>query len=128
MSIARIIPVLAYRDIAAAQAFLVNAFGFRAGRLDRDGNGNVVHGEVHHGDDVIWLHVVAPDHGMNAANPKTESSGHTVHVDDVDAHFTQAKAAGATILSEPRDQEYGQREYGARDPDGHQWWFATPLG
>lgn len=128
MTTDKIIPVLVYRDIAAAQAFLVKAFGFRAGLIHRGGDGNVVHAEVHHGDDVIWMHRVAPEHGMNPAAKETESTGLTVHVADVDRHFAQARAAGATILSEPRDQPYGQREYGARDPDGHQWWFATPLG
>jgi uncharacterized glyoxalase superfamily protein PhnB len=49
-----------------------------------------------------------------------------VYVTDVDAHFTRARLAGATIESEPRDMDYGQREYGAVDPEGHRWWFATP--
>jgi uncharacterized glyoxalase superfamily protein PhnB len=127
MSLEQIIPVLTYRDIAAAQDFLVKAFGFRAGRIDRDGNGTVVHAEVHHGGGVLWMHRVAPDQGMHAAAKDTESTGLVVHVADVDRHFAHAKAAGATLMSEPRDQPYGQREYGARDPDGHQWWFATPT-
>jgi uncharacterized glyoxalase superfamily protein PhnB len=127
MTTDRIIPVLTCRDIAAAQAFLVNAFGFRGLRLDRNKEGNAVHGEVQHGDQAIWLHRVAPDHGMHPGAKATESTGLVVHVADVDAHFARARAAGAEIMSEPCDQPYGQREYGARDPDGHQWWFATPL-
>ncbi|HEY4942652.1 MAG TPA: VOC family protein [Rhizomicrobium sp.] len=127
MAVDRIIPVLVYRDIAAAQAFLVKAFGFREGRLDRDGEGNIVHAEVHHGDNAIWIHRVTVAHGMSAARKDTASSGLVVHVEDVDAHFARARAAGAVIDSEPRDQEYGQREYGARDPEGRRWWFATPL-
>ena len=47
--------------------------------------------------------------------------------DDVDAHFGRARAAGAVVDSEPRDMPYGQREYGARDPEGHRWWFAARL-
>jgi uncharacterized glyoxalase superfamily protein PhnB len=39
----------------------------------------------------------------------------------------RAKAAGAEILMEPTDQEYGDRRYDARDPEGHFWSFATPL-
>ena len=125
MSAEQIIPVLTYRDIAAAQDFLVNAFGFRAGRIDRDGSGNVIHAEVHHGGGVIWMHRIAPEHGMHPASKDTESTGLVIHVADVDRHFAKAKAAGATLMSEPCDQPYGQREYGARDLDGHQWWFAT---
>jgi len=50
-----------------------------------------------------------------------------VHVADVDAHLAQAWAAGATIIDVLRDEDYGQRGYGARDPEGHSWWFATPF-
>jgi uncharacterized glyoxalase superfamily protein PhnB len=128
MSVEQIIPVLVYEDIAAAQAFLVKAFGFREGRLDRDGQGNVVHAEVHRGDRTIWIHRVTAAQGMHAPRKEGASSGLVVHVADVDAHYARARAAGATIDSEPRDQEYGQREYGARDPEGHRWWFATPKG
>jgi uncharacterized glyoxalase superfamily protein PhnB len=55
------------------------------------------------------------------------NSGLVVQVDDVDAHYQQSRAAGARIDNEPVDQPYGQREYGARDPEGHRWWFATPV-
>jgi MerR family transcriptional regulator, thiopeptide resistance regulator len=47
-------------------------------------------------------------------------------VDDVDAHFTRAREAGATIAAEPAN-EHGLRRYRAMDPEGHRWSFATPL-
>jgi uncharacterized glyoxalase superfamily protein PhnB len=47
-----------------------------------------------------------------------------VYVDDVDAHFEQAKAAGAEIVMKPTDQEYGDRRYDAKDPEGNFWSFA----
>jgi uncharacterized glyoxalase superfamily protein PhnB len=128
MPFERIIPVLTYRDIAAAHAFLVKAFGFRAGRLDHAADGSVVHGEVHHGDHEIWLHRVTAEHGMHPASKETESTGLSVQVADINSHYERAKAAGATLMSEPTDQPYGLREYGARDPDGHQWWFSMPIG
>jgi uncharacterized glyoxalase superfamily protein PhnB len=127
-AIRRTIPLLVYEDIEAAHDFLVRTFGFAAGSIERDGQGEVVHGEVTAGDVVIWLHRVSPEHEM--ASPRTmdaQSGGLVVHVDDVDAHFEHARAAGARIDSEPTDQEYGQREYGVRDTEGHRWWFATPL-
>ena len=55
------------------------------------------------------------------------SNGLVVFVADVDAHYRRARESGAMIESEPTDQPYGQREYGARDPEGHRWWFATRL-
>jgi uncharacterized glyoxalase superfamily protein PhnB len=51
-----------------------------------------------------------------------------VYVDDVDAHYERARAAGAEIVEEPTDQEHGERRYAAKDPEGHLWFFATPLG
>jgi len=50
-----------------------------------------------------------------------------VYVDDVDKHFERAKSAGATILSEPKDQFYGDRTYGAADVEGHHWSFAQHI-
>ena len=103
-------------------------FGFGPGGVQRDGQGVVVHGEVTAGDVVIWLHRVSGEHEM--ASPRTlaaQSGGLVVHVDDVDAHYKRARDAGARIDSEPTDQEYGQREYGVRDREGHRWWFATAL-
>lgn len=124
----RITPLLVYDDIEAGQDFLVSAFGLRTGRLDRDDQGRVVHGEVHVGDDVVWLHRAAAEHGL--ASPRTQdasSGGVVVDVDDVDSHYEHARAAGASIDHRPVDQPYGRREYEARDPEGHRWWFGTPL-
>jgi uncharacterized glyoxalase superfamily protein PhnB len=50
-----------------------------------------------------------------------------VYVTDVDAHYAQAKDAGARIFEEPADQAYGDRRYGAEDPEGHQWFFAQRI-
>ncbi|HET7680405.1 MAG TPA: VOC family protein [Xanthobacteraceae bacterium] len=117
-SFERLIPVLVYRYIAAAHDFLVQAFGFESGGVERDAAGKAVHGEVRVGSTAVWLHRMTAD---------LAGSGLVVHVSDVDAHFARARAAGARIQYEPTDQPYGQREYEARDPEGHRWWFATPL-
>jgi uncharacterized glyoxalase superfamily protein PhnB len=50
-----------------------------------------------------------------------------VYVDDVDKHYEHAKNAGAKILQEPADQFYGDRRYGASDPEGHEWYFASRI-
>ncbi len=86
----------------------------------------MVHGEVHLDGRRVWLHAAAS--GLSTPNQaKAQTGGIVVHVADVDAHFAHAKASGAAILSEPTDQDYGQREYGVRDPEGHSWWIATPT-
>ena len=58
---------------------------------------------------------------------RVANSGLVVYVDNVVAHYERARAAGARIDSQPVDQPYGQREYGARDPEGHRWYFVTPT-
>jgi MerR family transcriptional regulator, thiopeptide resistance regulator len=124
----RVIALLVYEDIPAAQNFLVEAFGFTPGSIHRDAQGQAVHGEVRAGELVIWLHRVAAEFRM--ASPRSlpaDSSGLVVFVDDVDAHYERAKARGARVEGEPSDKPYGQREYGVIDPEGHRWWFATPT-
>jgi len=124
----QVIPVLTYRDIPAAHDFLVTAFGFSGGGVHRTVDGQAVHGEVRAGGAAIWLHRVTAEHQLDS--PRTTdvaNAGLFVQVDDVDAHYERARAAGARIDSAPVDQPYGQREYGARDSEGHRWWFGAPV-
>jgi uncharacterized glyoxalase superfamily protein PhnB len=121
-------PVLVYEDINAAHDFLVDAFGLESGGVTVGADGRPVHGEVRASDASIWLHRVSPEHELSAASAlPTQSGGLAVLVDDVDAHHKHARAAGARIDTEPTDQPYGRREYGARDLEGHRWWFGTPT-
>ena len=50
-----------------------------------------------------------------------------IYVDDVDAHYGRARAAGAKILSDPEDMFWGDRTYMAQDPEGHRWTFAKQV-
>ena len=126
--VTRIIPLLVYEDIPAAHDFLVEAFGFKPGGIERNEKGLPVHAEVLAGDVTVWIHRVTAEHEMaSQASLPAANSGLVVHVDDVDAHYEHARAHGAIIETELQDQPYGQREYAARDPEGHRWWFASPL-
>jgi uncharacterized glyoxalase superfamily protein PhnB len=83
---------------------------------------------VNLGDQTVWLHRVVDE--LQLAPPKRTQlvhGGMVVHVPDVDAHWRHAREAGAEVIRDPADMEYGQREYEACDPEGHRWWFATPL-
>ena len=121
-----VIPVLPYRDIRAAHDYLVRVLGFTSGGVVEIDGGRVVHGEVRAGDRRFWLHEVAGSLASPAAGG-TRSAGIVVHVADVDAHHERAKAAGAEITRPPTDEDYGQREYGLRDCEGHEWYIATPT-
>ena len=77
------------------------------------------------GEQRIWLHAAAG--GLTTPQLSgSATSGIVVHVADVDAHFERAKAHNETLASST-DEDYGQREYGLQDPEGHNWYIATPT-
>ncbi|CAN5256026.1 VOC family protein [soil metagenome] len=122
----RITPYLLYADAAAALDWIAAAFGFTETLRHADDDGGVNHAEMELGGGSIMLGEPGPDY----RNPKV-MGGVTqlvhVYVEDADAHCARARAAGATIEREPADPEYGERNYGAVDPEGHRWFFAQKL-
>jgi uncharacterized glyoxalase superfamily protein PhnB len=124
----RFTPMLVYADAPAALAFLAEAFGFEERfRMDMP-DGSVGHAEVGLGDAVVM--VASEWSAGGVVSPLRLPALHAqihVLVDNVDAHHARARAAGATIATEPADQEYGMRSYRAIDPEGHRWIFAAPL-
>ncbi|MFE6685279.1 VOC family protein [Streptomyces sp. NPDC057743] len=118
-------PTLLYRDAPGAIRQLTEGFGFTvAARYDGE-DGAVLHAELAHGDGVVMLgskgHGGPFDEAMGDAGP----SGVYVVVDDPDAHCERARRAGVEILVPPTDQEYGSRDYLARDAEGTLWSFGT---
>jgi uncharacterized glyoxalase superfamily protein PhnB len=68
------------------------------------------------------------DHGwMGGEPPEPLRSTVSVYavVPDPDAHHARARAEGATIVREPAGEDYGSREYSARDLEGNPWCFGT---
>ena len=121
-----IVPYLLYKDCEAALDWLERAFGFEEELRYTGAEGYVNHAEMRLGDALIFM----GNPGEGYRNPKEighETVGLYVYVDDVDAHFERARAAGAVIREEPADQEYGERRYSARDPEGHLWYFAKVV-
>ena len=120
-------PYLLYSSCEDALDFLSRAFGFKEDLRYTGAEGYVNHAEMSIADG----HVYMGNPGPQYRNPKQlgqETVGIYVEVDeDVDAHYERAKAAGAEILEEPVDQPYGHRRYTARDPEGHQWYFAQVV-
>ena len=124
----RFTPMIVYADAPAALEFLAKAFGFEERfRMDMP-DGSVGHAELGLGDEIVM--VASEWHAGGVVSPLRLSAVHAqihVLVDDVDAHFARARAGGATLATEPTDQEYGTRSYRALDPEGHRWIFASPL-
>ena len=118
--------LLVYDDLPAAHEYLTRVYGLGAGPLHRDPGGRVVHGEVWAGDHVIRLHPA----GDGYQSPRAlggVTAMIVIAVDDADAHHARSAGSGADIIKEPVDQPYGVREYGARDLEGHLWYFHSPL-
>lgn len=131
----RISSALWYDEPRAAIDWLCKAFGFEVRLLVEGENGRVEHSELEYGDGLIMVGPPKPEKFPNTKSP-TQAGGNTqvlmVHVDDVEAHCQRAREAGATIVSEPTTQDYGDdywadRMYEARDLGGHHWWFAERL-
>jgi MerR family transcriptional regulator, thiopeptide resistance regulator len=120
--------LLVYNDIEAVHDELVTVFGFGPGTITRDESGRIVHGELHIGDGVVWMHPPSAEHDL-ASPASLGASTHcmAVMVDDVDRHHERAVAAGATVVYPPRNMAYGVREYAARDLEGGLWSFMSPL-
>jgi uncharacterized glyoxalase superfamily protein PhnB len=117
-----IIPSFRYPDARAAIAFLTDAFGFAEHAVHGGDDGVVQHAELKLGESYIMLGQARDDDGDRV--PGGPTSVYVV-IDDPDAHHARAAAAGAEIVQAPKDQEYGSREYAARDPAGNVWWFGT---
>ena len=109
-----VIPVLRYPDPGAAADWLVRAFGFTV-RL-RIANHRI---QMRAGEGCLTLAEgsVLPNHAVIVQ----------VRIENAREHCERARAAGAKILSEPKDHEYGERQYAAEDFHGHQWDFTETM-
>jgi PhnB protein len=121
-----ITPYLLYEDVAGALDWLAEAFGFEEVLRHEGPDGSVNHAEMRVGGESIMMGDPGPDY----RNPKrlgTRTSQLYVMVDDVDAHYERAKAAGAEISKELTAEDYGHRRYDACDPEGQLWSFAQAV-
>lgn len=123
---ATVAPYLYYEDARAAVEWLCRAFGFEQAIVFEGEGGRVEHAELRLGDGTVMLGQPGRDY-RSPNNRDGGTAGVHVYVDDVDAHFEQARAAGAVIHNEPTDQPYGDRRYDCDDLEGHNWFFATPI-
>ena len=121
-------PALIYTDAPAAIRFLVEAFGFVEelvvpGDADRD----IAHAELRWpAGGGVMLGSTGDDNEFCQREPGTAST--YVVTDAPDALFDRATAAGAEVVRELRDEEYGSRGFTVRDPEGNLWSFGTDRG
>jgi uncharacterized glyoxalase superfamily protein PhnB len=126
---ATVMPALHYKDAHAAIAFLCRAFGFEKNAVYEGEGGTVAHAQLTFGNGMVMLgSAKETEYGKLLVQPQ-QAGGVTMSVycivDQVDAHFERAKAAGAVIVREPVTQDYGGRDYTAKDPEGNVWTFGN---
>lgn len=115
-----VVPHVVYEDVGKAIAWLESVFGFREHFRYGDGPSGA---QMYAGKAIIMLGEARPRRSTPAsAGGWTQAL--TIFVDDVDGHYARAKAAGAKIVEEPHETEYGEYQYAAEDPDGHLWLFS----
>lgn len=123
----RIFPTFRFRDAAAMIAWLKSALGFSVhARYDNE-DGTVAHAELALGSSMIMLGQDRDDAYGAIVGKAAEQGGKSIYiaVDEVDALFERAKAAGAAIEQELTDRDYGSREFICRDPEGNVWCLGT---
>ncbi|WP_051950545.1 VOC family protein [Actinacidiphila yeochonensis] len=122
-------PALRYRDARAAIELLKEAFGFTELAVHEDADGGVAHAELAHGNGVVMLGTAGEQPPEGSYDELAGEPGPVsvyVVVDDPDAHHDRALAHGGVHVVRPlTDQEYGSRDYVARDPEGNLWCFGT---
>ncbi len=119
-------PYLIVKDAARAIEFYKKAFGATELMRMADASGKIGHAEIKIGDSPIMLADEVP--GMGYRSPESLGGSPVsilLYVEDVDAVFNQAVAAGAKVERPVKDQFYGGRTGGVTDPFGHVWYIAT---
>ena len=122
-----IFPAVRYADADAGIAFLKNAFGATEKAVHRGDDGVIQHAELALGAGLVMVgqHRQDAKMGGEAPNPLASPISLYVVVDEPDRHYAAAADAGANIVRELEDMDYGSREYSARDSEGNLWSFGT---
>lgn len=129
---ATVIPCLRYRDAPAAIEWLCETFGFHKQAVYPNPDGTIAHAQLTFGNGMIMLGSAGgkdSEWGRLIKQPDQVGGAETqsayLVVADADALYARAKAAGAEIVVEIKDEDYGGRDFSCRDIEGHLWTFGT---
>jgi uncharacterized glyoxalase superfamily protein PhnB len=125
-----IVPYLRYRNAPAAIDWLGRAFAFEKQVAIANNDGSIAHAQLAFGNGMIMLASVSEtDFGKLMKQPDeiggSETQSAYVVVSDADAVYARAKAAGAKIVIDIKDEDYGGRGFTCGDLEGHIWTFGT---
>lgn len=125
-----IIPTLKYEDAETAIKWLCDAFDFKKHLVVAGDAGQIAHAQLTFGNGMIMLGS-ARDNAFDRYQKTPNSVGGVgtqspyIIVEDVDAHCTRATKAGAKVVLQPEDQDYGGRAYSCLDLEGNLWNFGS---
>ncbi|MBO0903931.1 VOC family protein [Jiella sonneratiae] len=125
-----VIPTLRYADARAMIDWLCSVLGFERRAVHEADDGTILHAELVHGAGMVMVGEARDDDfGACQAPPSGGDARVTqspyVVVTDIDRLYEAVKAAGATVVMDLADKDYGSREFSCRDPEGHLWNFGT---
>ncbi|WP_300616496.1 VOC family protein [Dokdonella sp.] len=129
-TVSTILPCLSYRDAPAAIEWLCRAFGFTKHAVYAEGD-VVHHAELVFGNGMVMLGSVAKPGPWSQYTAQPDEIGGRatqsayVIVSDCKAHYERAKAAGAAIVLDYEEKDYGGAGYSCRDLEGHLWSFGS---
>ena len=129
----RIIPTMMFRDAEKAIEWLCSVFGFERNLVVPGEDGKIVHAQLICGDSMIML---SDGSGHNEDNyghlnrtpnelEGLNTAGLYMYIEKIDAHYEKVKSAGAEIVLDNVDQEYGGRGFTCKDLEGHLWSFGS---
>ena len=127
---ANVIPTMRYHNAIGAIDWLCKAFAFERHLVVPDDNGGIAHAQLTFGNGMIMLGSARDDAYGELIKPPRDLGGASTQgpyiiVPDADVHYRRAVAAGATIVMDIKDEDYGGRGYTCCDPEGHVWSFGT---
>ena len=129
---ATVIPCLRYRDAPAAIEWLCQTFGFEKHLVVPNDDGTIAHAQLSLGSGMVMLgsvFAVETEYGKLITQPDeiggSETQSAYVVVADADAVYARAQSAGAEIVLDIKDEEYGGRGFTCRDPEQHLWTIGT---
>ncbi len=125
-----IIPTLRYKDAHRAIEWLCEAFGFEKHLVVSGENDTIAHAQLSFNNAMIMLGSESDnEYGKLLRTPKDLKGLNTqsayIIVEEIDEHYQRAIAAGAEIVLDIKDEDYGGRGYSCLDPEGHMWNFGS---
>ncbi len=130
MAATSVVPLMRYRDCAAAIDWLGRAFGFERHFVVGSDDGKVAYAQLTHGTGMVMLGPVGDTELDSHLKQPDEIGGSATQccyltVEDIEAHYARARENGAEIVLDLKAGAFGSRGYSCRDPEGHVWNFGS---